>query len=54
MKKICFSLITIFLLGACSYQESTKAASEKIVLPTSIFSSSKNNDLIDEKEMKKV
>ncbi|MFB2348686.1 NDxxF motif lipoprotein [Priestia megaterium] len=53
MKKLCFSLIIIFLLGACSYQESTKEASGKIVLPTSIFSSSKNNALIDEKEMKK-
>ncbi|WP_394554845.1 NDxxF motif lipoprotein [Priestia aryabhattai] len=52
MKKLCFSLIIIFLLGACSYQESTKEASGKIVLPTSIFSSSKNNALIDEKEMK--
>ncbi|MBY0061265.1 MULTISPECIES: NDxxF motif lipoprotein [Priestia] len=53
MKKLCFSLIIIFLLGACSYQESTKEASGKIVLPTSIFSSSKNNAVIDEKEMKK-
>ncbi|MED5243930.1 NDxxF motif lipoprotein [Priestia aryabhattai] len=52
MKKLCFSLIIIFLLGACSYQESTKEASGKIVLPTSIFSSSKNNAVIDEKEMK--
>lgn len=52
LKKLCFSLIIIFLLGACSYQESTKEASEKIVLPTSIFSSSKNNAVIDEKEMK--
>ncbi|XIH52807.1 NDxxF motif lipoprotein [Priestia aryabhattai] len=52
LKKLCFSLIIIFLLGACSYQESTKEASGKIVLPTSIFSSSKNNALIDEKEMK--
>ncbi len=52
MKKLCFSLIIIFLLGACSYQESTKKASGKIALPTSIFSSSKNNALIDEKEMK--
>lgn len=51
MKKLCFSLIIIFLLGACSYQKSTKKASGKIVLPTSIFSSSKNNALIDEKEM---
>lgn len=52
LKKLCFSLIIIFLLGACSYQESTKEASGKIVLPTSIFSSSKNNAVIDEKEMK--
>ncbi|MEW4229683.1 NDxxF motif lipoprotein [Priestia megaterium] len=52
MKKLCFSLIIIFLLGACSYKESTKEASGKIVLPTSIFSSSKNNAVIDEKEMK--
>lgn len=52
LKKLCFSLIFIFLLGACSYQESTKEASGKIVLPTSIFSSSKNNAVIDEKEMK--
>ncbi|WP_339995550.1 NDxxF motif lipoprotein [Priestia aryabhattai] len=52
MKKLCFSLIIIFLLGACSYQESTKEASGKIVLPTSIFSSSKHNAVIDEKEMK--
>jgi len=42
----------ICLLGACSYQESTKEVSEEIVLPTSIFSSSKNNAVIDEKEMK--
>ncbi|PFE36381.1 hypothetical protein CN270_08565 [Priestia megaterium] len=42
----------IFLLGACSYQESTKEASEEIVLPTSTFSSSKNNAVIDEKEIK--
>ncbi|MFD9365306.1 NDxxF motif lipoprotein [Priestia megaterium] len=52
MKKFCFSLMTIFLLGACSYQESTKEASEEIVLPTSTFSSSKNNAVIDEKEIK--
>ncbi len=52
LKKLCFSLIIIFLLGACSYQESTKEASGKIVLPTSIFSSSKHNAVIDEKEMK--
>lgn len=39
LKKLCFSLIIIFLLGACSYQESTKETSGKIVLPTSIFSS---------------
>ncbi|GAB1801377.1 NDxxF motif lipoprotein [Priestia megaterium] len=52
MKKLYFSLIIIFLLGACSYQESTKEVSEEIVLPTSIFSSSKNNAVIDEKEMK--
>ncbi len=51
MKKLCFSLIIIFLLSACSYQESTKETSEEIVLPTSIFSSSKNNAVIDEKEM---
>ncbi|MEH6882108.1 NDxxF motif lipoprotein [Priestia megaterium] len=52
LKKFCFSLMTIFLLGACSYQESTKEASEEIVLPTSTFSSSKNNAVIDEKEIK--
>ncbi|MBD8846277.1 MULTISPECIES: NDxxF motif lipoprotein [Priestia] len=52
MKKFCFSLMIIFLLGACSYQESTKEASEEIVLPTSTFSSSKNNAVIDEKEIK--
>ncbi|AJI23421.1 NDxxF motif lipoprotein [Priestia megaterium] len=52
MKKLYFSLMIIFLLGACSYQESTKEVSEEIVLPTSIFSSSKNNAVIDEKEMK--
>jgi len=52
LKKLYFSLIIIFLLGACSYQESTKEVSEEIVLPTSIFSSSKNNAVIDEKEMK--
>ncbi|MDD9783258.1 NDxxF motif lipoprotein [Priestia megaterium] len=50
--KLCFSLMIIFLLGACSYQESTKEASEEIVLPTSTFSSSKNNAVIDEKEIK--
>ncbi|WP_161553938.1 NDxxF motif lipoprotein [Priestia megaterium] len=52
MKKLYFSLIIIFLLSACSYQESTKGVSEEIVLPTFIFSSSKNNAVIDEKEMK--
>ncbi|MEH7136951.1 NDxxF motif lipoprotein, partial [Priestia megaterium] len=52
LKKFCFSLMIIFLLGACSYQESTKEASEEIVLPTSTFSSSKNNAVIDEKEIK--
>jgi RNA processing factor Prp31 len=52
LKKLYFSLMIIFLLGACSYQESTKEVSEEIVLPTSIFSSSKNNAVIDEKEMK--
>lgn len=52
MKKLYFSLMIIFLLGACSYQESTKEVSEEIVLPTSIFSSSKNNAVINEKEMK--
>jgi len=52
LKKFCFSLMIIFLLGACSYQESTKKASEEIVLPTSTFSSSKNNAVIDEKEIK--
>ncbi|MEH7367613.1 NDxxF motif lipoprotein [Priestia megaterium] len=52
LKIFCFSLMIIFLLGACSYQESTKEASEEIVLPTSTFSSSKNNAVIDEKEIK--
>lgn len=52
LKKLYFSLIIIFLLSACSYQESTKGVSEEIVLPTFIFSSSKNNAVIDEKEMK--
>ncbi|WP_375346845.1 NDxxF motif lipoprotein [Priestia megaterium] len=52
MKKLYFSLMIIFLSGGCSYQESTKEVSEEIVLPTSIFSSSKNNAVIDEKEMK--
>lgn len=52
LKKLYFSLMIIFLLGACSYQESTKEASEEIVLPTSTFSSSKNNAVIDEKEIK--
>lgn len=52
LKKLYFSLMIIFLLGACSYQESTKEVSEEIVLPTSIFSSSKNNAVINEKEMK--
>lgn len=52
LKKLYFSLMIIFLLGACSYQESTKEVSEEIVLPTSIFNSSKNNAVIDEKEMK--
>ncbi len=52
LKKLYFSLMIICLLGACSYQESTKEVNEKVVLPTSIFSSSKNNAVIDEKEMK--
>ncbi|MCM3021170.1 NDxxF motif lipoprotein [Priestia megaterium] len=52
MKKLYFSLMIIFLLGACSYQESTKEGGEEIVLPTSIFSSAENNAVIDEKEMK--
>ncbi len=52
LKKLYFSLMIIFLLGACSYWESTKEVSEEIVLPTSIFSSSKNNAVINEKEMK--
>ncbi|MQR87678.1 NDxxF motif lipoprotein [Bacillus megaterium] len=52
MKKLYFSLMIIFMLGACSYQESTKEVGEEIVLPTSIFSSAKNNTVIDEKEMK--
>lgn len=52
LKKLYFSLMIIFLLGACSYQESTKEGGEEIVLPTSIFSSAENNAVIDEKEMK--
>ncbi len=52
LKKLYFSSMMIFLLGACSYRESTKEVGEEIVLPTSIFSSSKNNAVIDEKEMK--
>ncbi|MGG1220914.1 NDxxF motif lipoprotein [Priestia endophytica] len=62
MKKICFSLFILFVLSACSSEESIEKTSkdtnedtpriEEIELPSSIFSSQKNNTLINEEEMK--
>mgnify|MGYP001085953671 CR=1 FL=1 len=62
MKKICFSLFILFILSACSSEESIEKTPkdtdedtpqiEEIELPSSIFSSKKNNTLIDEEEMK--
>ncbi|MFP7225291.1 NDxxF motif lipoprotein [Priestia filamentosa] len=62
MKKICFSLFILFILSACSSEESIEKTSkdtneetlriEEIELPSSIFSSQKNNTLINEEEMK--
>ncbi|YCA46331.1 NDxxF motif lipoprotein (plasmid) [Bacillus sp. JZ8] len=62
MKKICFSLFILFILSACSSKESIEKTPkdtdedtpqiEEIELPSSIFSSKKNNTLIDEEEMK--
>ncbi|MFP7416632.1 NDxxF motif lipoprotein [Priestia filamentosa] len=62
MKKICFSLFILFILSACSSEESIEKTPkdtdedtpqiEEIELPSSIFTSKKNNTLIDEEEMK--
>lgn len=61
MKKILFSLLILFILSACSQKEEidTDTTEDEVLLstqdvkiPSAIFTSEKQNSVIDEKEMK--
>lgn len=58
MKKIFFSILFLFILSACSNEENIGTSenqipdTKNIEIPSIIFSSDKQNSVIDEKEMK--
>lgn len=58
MRRIFYSFFIIFVLSACSQEENIDATEDEIPLtknieiPSTIFTSEKNNSLIDEEEMK--
>ncbi len=58
MKRIFFSILILFILSACSNGENNDTTEEEILdtknveIPSIIFSSDKQNSVIDEKEMK--
>ncbi|KLV26805.1 hypothetical protein CHH55_13020 [Niallia circulans] len=58
MKKIFFSILFLFILSACSNEENIGTSENQIPdtknveIPSIIFSSDKQNSVIDEKEMK--
>lgn len=59
MRRIFYSFFIIFVLSACSQEENIDATEDEIPLtknieiPSTIFTSEKNNRLIDEEEMKR-
>ncbi|MDL4842517.1 NDxxF motif lipoprotein [Aquibacillus sp. LR5S19] len=58
MKRIFLSILIVFLLSACSYEENIDTTEDEILdtkdvdIPSIIFSSEKQNSVINEKEMK--
>ncbi|WP_217279877.1 NDxxF motif lipoprotein, partial [Niallia circulans] len=58
MKKIFLSILFLFILSACSNEENISTSENQIPdtknveIPSIIFSSDKQNSVIDEKEMK--
>ncbi|ALA51723.1 NDxxF motif lipoprotein [Shouchella clausii] len=58
MKRIVISFFIIFVLAACSQEETIDATEDDtpstsdVEIPSTIFTSEKNNELIDEEEIK--
>ncbi|MFJ7976785.1 NDxxF motif lipoprotein [Peribacillus sp. NPDC096379] len=58
MRKLCFSFLILFILSACSQGENIDATEDEIPstqtveIPGKIFTSEKQNSVIDEEEMK--